>query len=282
MGKRFRHLTKIEKIIVAFLILVVVITGYQIGKAFYFEHSEIKPVVGGVYVEGAVGKVGPINPLYIQYGSITHDLTQLIFSGLTKYDPKTKDIVPDLADFKVSDDGKEYTFVIRENAKWHDGMPVTTDDVLFTYNTVINHPAFNGLILNYNDFSGMKVTKMDDRTVQFLLEEPDSFFLVKILTGLLPEHALGHLPVETLDQAPFNQFPTGSGPYRFMSLTPMDGFIEVTLEVFEDYYGEKPNIPTIQMKIFPEYKDLIKKQGEVVALRNVPEDYVDKSLKKDV
>lgn len=280
MRKRFGHLTKIEKIIVAFLLLIVVITAYQVISSFYVEHSEVKPVEGGIYIEGAAGKVGLINPLYVQYGTIAHDLTQLIFSGLTKYDPKTGDIVPNLADFKVSEDGKEYTFVINENAKWHDGTPITTDDVLFTYNTVINNPAFNGLILNYNDYSGMKVAKVDDRTVQFLLEESDSFFLVKTLTGLLPEHLLGHLPVETLDQAPFNQFPTGSGPYRFISLAPMDGFMEVTLEAFEDYYGEKPNIFTIQMKIFPDHKDLIKKQGEVDAIRNVPEEYVDKVLKK--
>ncbi|MCK5851344.1 MAG: hypothetical protein KAH23_10550, partial [Kiritimatiellae bacterium] len=278
MRKRFNRLTKIEQIIVAFLALVVLVTATQIGYAFYDEHSEITPVKGGVYVEGAVGKIGLINPLYVQYGSVTHDLTQLVFSGLTKYDPKTREIISDLADFTVSDDGKKYTFVIKENAKWHDGMTVTSNDVLFTYNTVINHPGFNGLIINYNDYSGMKVSKVDDRTVEFLLESPDSFFLVKTIIGLLPEHILGHLPVETLDQAPFNQYPIGTGPYSFISLAPMNNFVEATLEAFEDYYGKEPNIHTIQIRVFSDYKDVIKKQGEFDAIRNVPEEYTGKIL----
>jgi len=276
MRKRFSRLNKVEKIIVAFLASLVVITGTQIGYAFYNEHSEITPIKGGVYVEGAVGKVELINPLYAHYGSLTHDLTQLVFSGLTKYDPATREIVPDLADYTISDDGKKYTFTLKEGAKWHDGIPVTSDDVMFTYNTVINHPSFNGVILNYNDYSGMKVSQTDERTVEFLLESPDSFFLVKTITGLLPAHILGHLPVETLEQAPFNLYPIGTGPYRFISLTPMDNFSEATLEAFDDYYGEEPNISTIQIRIFPEYKDLIKRQGEFDAIRNVPEEYVDK------
>ncbi|MBU1017536.1 hypothetical protein KKA33_00735 [Patescibacteria group bacterium] len=276
MRKHFSRLNKLEKIIVAFLASVVLITGTQIGYAFYNEYSEITPIKGGVYVEGSVGKIELINPLYAHYGSLTHDLTQLVFSGLTKYDPKTREIVPDLADYTISENGRKYTFVLKEGAKWHDGTPVTSNDVMFTYNTVINHPSFNGVILNYNDYSGMKVSQVDDRTVEFLLEDADSFFLVKTITGLLPAHILGHLPVETLEQAPFNQSPIGTGPYRFMSLTPMDNFVEVTLEAFDDYYGKEPNISTIQIRIFPEYKDLIKRQGEFDTIRNVPEEYVDK------
>lgn len=280
MFKNFSYLNKVEKIVVVFLALIVVITGTQIGQAFYDEHTDIQPVTGGIYIEGAVGKVGLINPLYVQYGSIGHDLTQLIFSGLTKYDTKTSDIVPDLATYKVSDDGKTYTFTIKENAKWHDGERVTSDDVMFTYNTVIKDPSFTGQILNYNDYSGTKVVKVDSKTVQFLLEKPDSFFLVKTLTGILPSHILGYIPVENLDQAAFNQFPTGTGPYKFVSMTPMDNYIEITLEAFDGYYSKPPNIPTIQIKVFQDYKDLLKKQGELDGIRNIPDDYTDDVLKK--
>ncbi len=280
MRKRFSRLNKLEKIIVVFLASLVVITGTQIGYAFYDEHSEITPIKGGVYIEGAVGKVELINPLYVHYGSITHDLTQLVFSGLTKYDPKTREIVPDLADYTISENGKKYTFTLKEGVKWHDGIPVTSNDVMFTYSTVINHPSFNGPILNYNDYSGMKVSQVDERTVEFLLESPDSFFLVKTITGLLPAHILGHMPIETLEQAPFNQYPIGTGPYRFISLTPMDSFVEATLEASEDYYGDEPNISTIQIRIYPEYKDLIKRQGEFDAIRNVPDEYTEKILER--
>ncbi len=280
MFKRFSHLNQLEKIIVVFLSIIVVISGFQIGHAFYNEHSEIQPIIGGIYVEGSVGKVKQINPLYVQLGSVGHDITQLVFSGLTKYDPKTGNIIADLADYTVSSNGKEYTFVIKEGAKWHDEVDITSDDVLFTYNTVIKHPGFNGLILNYNDYTGIKVVKVDNRTVQFLLEEADSFFLVKTLTGLLPEHALAHFPIETLDSSPFNMMPIGSGPYKFVSMVPIDNYDEITLEAFKDYYGKQPNIPTIQMKVFSNYKDLIKKQGELDGIRNVPAEFTEKILNK--
>ncbi len=280
MRKKLGRLTQIEKIVVAFLAIIVVITGFQVGNAFYNEHSDIFPVKGGVYTEGVVGKVGLINPLYVHQGSLTHDLTQLVFSGLSKYDPKTRDVVGDLAEFTVSENGKEYTFTIKENAKWHDGVKVTSDDIIFTYDTVINHPAFNGLILNYNDYSGIKVAKIDERTVQFLLEEADSFFLVKTITGLLPEHVLGHLPVEVLDGAPFNQVPTGSGPYRFISMAPIDNYAEITLEAFEDHYNKEPNIPTIQIKVFSDYKELIKHVNDLDGIRNLPEEFTEKILNR--
>ena len=283
MFKKFTHLKKIEKIVVVFLLVIVIITGFKIGHAFYEENSAITPIKGGIYTEGAVGKVGQINPLYIQYGTLTHDLTQLIFSGLTKYDIKTGDVIPDLADFKMSKNGKTYTFVIKENAKWHDGTQVTSNDIIFTYNTVIKNPDFNGLILNYNDYSKIKIIKIDNRTVEFLLEEPDSFFLVKTLIGILPEHLLGHTSVKTLNQNPFNMLPIGTGPYKFVSMAPAasaKNCIEIILNANDDFYGSKPNIPTMQIKIFSTFEDLIKKQGELDGIRNVPAEYADKILKK--
>ena len=162
MQKTIRKLNKVEKIAAVFLSLVVLFTGYQVGHAFYLEHSEMTPVNGGTFIEGAVGKIKLINPLFLHQGTISHDLTQLTFSGLTKYDTKTREIAADLANYKVSSNGKEYTFVIKENASWHDGEPLTADDVLFTYNSVIKNPAFGGTILNYNDYTGIKVTEVDD------------------------------------------------------------------------------------------------------------------------
>ncbi|MBU1683834.1 hypothetical protein KJ742_07900, partial [Patescibacteria group bacterium] len=90
MKKVISHLNKVEKIIIAFLALIVVIAGFQIAHAFYLEHTDFTPVDGGVYAEGAVGTIEMLNPLFVHQGSITHDLTQLIFSGLTKYDSETQ------------------------------------------------------------------------------------------------------------------------------------------------------------------------------------------------
>ncbi len=279
MLKRFGHLTKIEKIAVAFLGVLVLFTGIQIGYDFVIEHTQTIAKKGGIYIEASTGKIDTINPLFIHYGSISHDLSLLVFSGLTKYDPKTKEIVPDLATFSVSDDGRTYTFTLNDKAQWHDGKPVTTNDVIFTYQTVLQNPSFKGSILNYIDFSGIKVFKIDGKTVKFVLEKPDSFFPVKTIVGFLPEHLLGKVSPENLAQDPFNQSPIGSGPYRFVSMLPNDNQTEITLQAFEGYAGVKPNIPTLQMKISPTLDETLKLKGDVDAIRTVPDDAADYILK---
>jgi ABC-type transport system substrate-binding protein len=279
--KLIHRLTKTEKIIIVFLSLVVVASSFQIGKAFYLQNSKSEFVKGGVYIEGAVGKVDNLNPLFIQQGSIAQDISQLIFSGLTKFDTQTGEIVGDLANVKVSSNGKEYTFVLKEGIKWHDGEPLTTEDVLFTYNDIIKNPAFKGDILTYNDYTGIKVTRIDERTVEFLLENSDSFFLVKTMVGILPKHLLENEPVEFLKTAPFNFSPIGSGPYKFVSQINMPDHTEYGLEAFEDYYGGEPNIKTILFKIFSSYEDLKKKMSGLSGIRTVPSEMTDDILAKN-
>jgi len=277
LTKTIHSLSKIEKIATVFLSLIAAFSGLQVASAFYHENTTVTPVKGGVYVEGAVGTVtGAINPLLVHQGTVASDLTGLIFSGLTKYDAETGEVIADLANFKLSADGKEYTFVIKENAKWQDGEPVTADDVLFTFNDVIKNPEFTGAILTYSDYSGIKVVKIDDRTVQFLLEKPDSFFLVKTTVGLLPKHLLENEPVAFMESSPFNFNPIGSGRYRFISPVTFPDRTEYSLESFQDFYDGPPNIETILLKVFPEWDDLAKNLGSLDGIRNVPAEDLEK------
>jgi ABC-type transport system substrate-binding protein len=280
LKKLLHHSTKVEKILLVFFGLVLIVSAYQLASAFYAENSEMDYIPGGVYIEGAVGQVGVLNPLFVQHGSIAHDLTQLIFSGLTKYDSETGEIVGDLANIKADPDGKEYTFVIKEGAKWHDGETVTASDVLFTYNDVIKNPEFSGNILNYNDYSGIKVNKIDERTVEFLLEKPDSFFLVKTMTGILPKHLLKNEPVNFLETAPYNFAPVGSGRYKFVSQVQLADHSEYGLEAFEDFYDGPPNIESILFKAYGTYEDLQKNLSGLSGIRSIPADNTEAILKK--
>ncbi|MDH5596943.1 MAG: ABC transporter substrate-binding protein [Candidatus Peregrinibacteria bacterium] len=239
------------------------------------------PVTGGVYIEGDVGQVENLNPLFVPMGSIAQDMSQLIFSGLTKFDTATGEIVGDLANVKVSSDGKTYTFVIKEDAKWHDGKDITSQDILFTYNNIIKNPEFKGDILTYNDYSGIKVNKVDDRTVEFLLEKPDSFFPVKTMVGILPRHLLENEPIGFLRTAPFNFAPIGSGPYKYVSQVSFPDHTEYSLEAFEDFYDSHPNISNVHFKAFPSYEELKRKLGSLDGIRTVPSDMTDAILKKE-
>ena len=278
--KLLHKLTKIEKIILVFLSLILAVTAYQIAGAFYDQNSEMEFIPGGVYIEGAVGQVGVLNPLFVQQGSIAHDLTQLIFSGLTRYDTETGEVVGDLANVKTDPSEKKYTFVIKEGAKWHDGQPVTADDVLFTYNDVIKNPEFKGNILNYNDYSGIKVNKIDNRTVEFLLEKPDSFFLVKTMTGILPKHLLINEQVSFLETAPFNFAPVGTGRYKFVSEVQFPDHSEYGLEAFKDFYDGPPNIDSIVFKVFSTFEDLQKNLSGLTGIRSIPTENAEAILKK--
>lgn len=274
-------LKKTEKIILAFLALVIVFTGYQLGRAFYLENTEVTHIKGGTYTEGAVGQVNTLNPLFVQQGTVEQDISQLIFSGLSKYDTETGEIVDDLAAIKAAENGKKYTFIIKENAFWHDGTPVTADDVIFTYEKVIKSPEFNGNVLNYNDYTGVKVAKVDNRTVEFLLEKPDAFFLVKTMVGILPEHLLRDEPISFLSNSPFNFNPIGSGPYKFVSQVNLPDASEYGLEAFTDYYDSEANITNIVFKLFSDYETLLKNLGSVDGVRNIPAQYKDTILKRD-
>src|SRR5690606_17043767 len=87
---------------------------------------------GGIYTEALIGSMGRLNPMLDWNNPADRDVNRLIFSSLVRFDSRGLP-QPDLADsWGVSADGVIYNFTIRSNATWHDGQPVTSDDVLFT------------------------------------------------------------------------------------------------------------------------------------------------------
>jgi len=279
--KLFKKLKKVEKIGLVFLSILLIFSAYRLGEAFYLDNTEQEFIVGGDYTEGSVGSVDTLNPLFVNQGGVSSDLVNLIFSGLTRFDTQTGAIVGDLSTFSVSEDGKTYTFIIKDGAMWHDGTLVTANDVIFTYEEVIKSPEFNGAILNYNDLSGIKVTKVDERTVEFLLEKPDAFFLTKTMTPILPRHTLEKVPINALESSPFSFQPIGSGPYQFVSKTLFPTHEEYGLEHFPNYHGDKPNINTLLIKVFPDFESLEKQLETLDGIRFIPQENVaDLSKKK--
>src|SRR5829696_5088557 len=94
-----------------------------------------KPRFGGTLVV-ASGDPGPLNPAISSSGQM-QPVTGEIFNGLVRLD-RHFDPVPDLArSWKVSKDGKTYTFRLATNVKWHDGQPFSSADVKYTYDEVL-------------------------------------------------------------------------------------------------------------------------------------------------
>src|SRR5579885_826178 len=83
------------------------------------------------------GNITTLNPV-LATDSASIDVISFLYEGLFTVDPQTAQPEPALATWKVSDDGLTYTFTIVDGAKWSDGTPITSKDVLFTYNAIIN------------------------------------------------------------------------------------------------------------------------------------------------
>src|SRR5574339_931092 len=125
-----------------------------------------QPEQGGVYTEGLVGSLGRLNPLLDWNNPADRDVDRLLFSGLVKFDERGMPHA-DLAEaWGVSQDGKVYNFTIRPNAVWHDGTPVTADDVIFTIERMKSVDSLYPQ--DIKDLWGrIEVTKLNDKNLKF-------------------------------------------------------------------------------------------------------------------
>jgi peptide/nickel transport system substrate-binding protein len=219
---------------------------------------------GGTYVEGVAGHPQFVNPLFSELNDVDRDLCALIFEGLTTVNERNE-IVPLLArDWDVSDDGLVYTLYLRETVRWQDGEPFTADDVVFTL-SVLQSPDFPGLPYLSDLWRSVDVKKLDRYTVQLTLHGPYAPFLDYTTIGLLPAHILKDVPVDALDEHPFNYAPIGTGLFQVEELTQDHAVL-----VANRYHRlwEQTQIDRIEMRFYPTYGDILDayEAGEVMGI----------------
>lgn len=204
------------------------------------------PVPGGVYREAVVGTPSMLNPL-LATSRVDRDLAALIFSGLTKTDAQGT-VVPDLAtSWKVEQDGRKYTFTLRDDATWHDGQPFTARDVLFTIR-LLQDAGFPGGSALADFWRTVNVETPDERTVVCTLPKPYAPFLAYTGIGILPEHALAAVKAGDLPNDTFNLQPIGTGPFAFQALDTTR--VEVALKRYDGFYGEKPRLEGLRFRAY--------------------------------
>lgn len=168
------------------------------------------PATGGSLTEGVIGTPRFINPL-LAISDADRDLTALVYSGLLRPTPDGS-LVPDLAEgYTVSDDDLTYTFTLKNNLRWHDGAPVTADDVVFTVTKVQDSSLKSPKRASWE---GVAAEKIDERTVQFKLKQPYTPFLENATLGIIPKHLWNAVSSEQFGFSKFNIEPVGTGPYR--------------------------------------------------------------------
>lgn len=169
------------------------------------------------------------------------EINALLFNGLTAHDGENQ-VVPGLADrWDYDETAYTYTFHLRDGVKWHDGQPLTSADVKFTIEAIMDPENGAENAPNYEDVE--EITTPDEQTVVFRLTGPNAAFLEYMTMAVLPRHLLEG---EDMQTSGFFRAPVGTGPYK---LERWDVGQAIVLVKNEDYYLGCPNIDQIIFKI---------------------------------
>lgn len=182
----------------------------------------------------------PQDPDYLDphraVGAGTREMLFNLYEGLLKQNPDGSLREAIAESYTISEDSTEYVFTLREGVLFHDGSPVTAEDVVYSYQRL------SGLIdgtVYAEGLEGVIVSAVGNQ-VTFNLPEPNGAFLTEMIGPVIPK---------ALTPDEMNQNPVGSGPYKFVSYTPADS---LKLEVFEDYWdtANKAAISQAEFRIF--------------------------------
>lgn len=203
-----------------------------------------------------------LNPL-LSTMDLSYDLSSLLFSYLVIVDRRgtlTGDLVtevPGLYNNGISGDGRIYTYHLRRNVIWHDGVPLTSRDVAFSWRAIMS-PRNN--VLHREGYEEVQsIATPDNYTVVVHLRRRYPPFVTQFFTTLqegakpvVPEHLLGR--EASLNNAPYNAHPVGSGPFRFVS---WDRGTRLVLARNEHYFKGRPKLDRVELSIVPDENTLM-------------------------
>ncbi len=191
------------------------------------------------YREALIGSVQRLNPVFASLNPVDRDITSLIFEGLTTTN-EFGEARPALAErWIVSSDGLEWTFLLRQDVLWQDGIPFSVDDVIYTM-SILRSPDFPGDPDLARFWRTVETERLDQFTVRFRLTQPLATFLDQVSIGMLPEHALRGTSAAALASHPFNLTPIGTGAYQLEALRSADGQINIVDLRVAPVYRQRP------------------------------------------
>jgi len=169
-----------------------------------------------------------------------------IFSALVRSQADGT-LVPELAEsYRIEDGGMTYRFTLRPGLKWQDGMPLTSADVLFTYQTYVDPRTQTAYLLGWDKIDHVETP--DPVTVVFRLKELFAPFLLLVAgNAVLPRHVLSG--TQDIRKDPFNRAPVGSGPFR---LRVWQTASQIVLEANPNYWRGRPKLDQLVFKIVPD------------------------------
>ena len=207
----------------------------------------------GIHVSLAPGWFDPaetqgiITPFMVLYA--LHDAMVKPMPGKTQ--------TPCLAEsWSASEDGLTHDFVIRKGTKFHNGEPVTAEDVKFSYE------RYRGGAHELMKAQVAAIETPDPSHVRFKLKKPWPDFLSFYSSATGAGWIVPKKYVEQVGDEGFKKAPIGAGPYKFVSFTPG---VELVLEAFEGYWRKVPSVKRLVMKVIPDEATRLAalKRGEI-------------------
>lgn len=266
-----RILTTKEKIVFYFLILIFIGSIAAWSLFFYLSKTKSTPAYGGEYIEGIVGQPTYINPLLSQSNDVDGDLSQIIYNGIMEYDGQGN-LKPDLAEsYDISEDKTTYTFHLKKNVTWHDGISFSAQDVLFTVNA-LSDPSYKSPLRS--NWQGIETNLIDDNTIEFRIKNPYVGFLNNLTFGILPKHLWEAVQPENFHLAKMNMEPIGTGPYKYNPPVQKDSKNNIlTYKLISNptYFEGKPYISKITFNFYADEDSALDayNQKEIMSISNL-------------
>jgi peptide/nickel transport system substrate-binding protein len=202
------------------------------------------PSYGDTIIVGSIGDVSNLIPM-LASDSASHDIGDLVYNGLVKYD-KDLNVVGDLAkSWEVSPDGLTITFHLRHGVRWHDGAPFTAEDVLFGFQTITDPKTPTAYAGDYLEVK--KAEALDKYTFRVTYRRP---FAPGLMSWgslvVLPKHLLAG---QDITKSKLTRAPIGTGPYQFKEWATGE---KIVLESNHDYFEGRPYIDGYIYRIIPD------------------------------
>jgi len=231
--------------------------------------TESESKYGGQIVLATTSDPKSFNDILAKETSTTA-VTGYLFEGLTRTDPFTLKVKPNLAkEWSVSKDGLTWTFKLRSDVVWSDGHPFTADDVVFTFNDLIYNPDIPSSSKDIFSIEGkpFEVSKVDTHTVQFILPAKYAPFLRGMGQALLPKHKLEELVKEGkfnftwgIDTDPKEI--VGTGPFKLKEYHPGERLVFVRNPLYWKKSSQGDSLPYMEKIIL-----LIVQNGDTSLLK---------------
>lgn len=271
--RRFVNLREVRRHAAGWLLLLGALSAVTLWQSQVASQAYTAPVAseGGVYTEGVFGAIDTMNPLFATTPA-ERSASRLLFANLLTYDEKN-DLVGELAQSWSADDtGKIYTLRLKAGAKWHDGVPVTADDALFTFNLIKNADTRSPL---YASWRNIGVEKVDDLTIKFTLPVSYAAFTSSLVMGILPQHVLKDVHPSQMRTDGYNRAPkVANGAFQFQDLTSVDidrNHYLVRMTANPSFVMGKPKLTGFQLHAYKDSEDMPRAfaSQEVAGLNNI-------------